>query len=144
VTRHAAAFLLFWVALWWLWQLLVAEWGRYEWVAGAIAATVGAAVAEVAVTRVRARAPFPWAIVRSAPAALGMVFVDFATCMHVLATLREGVFRTTPFEYPDDVPHRTWAMVVADYSPNAYVVDISGGESLTHHLVPRKASQEPA
>ena len=142
--QHAAAFLVVWITLWWAWQLFVGEWGRYEWVAGAIAATVGALIGEIAVTRAGAGATFPWAIVKSAPAALGMVFVDFVTVMKLLVTRPEGVFRTTPFEYPDDIPHRAWAMVVADYSANAYVVDISGGESLTHHLQPRKASQEPA
>src|SRR4051794_23067810 len=123
--KHVAAFLLFWISLWWSWQLFVGEWGRYEWVAGAVAAAVAALIAELAVTEA-GRAAFPWTIVKSAPAALGMVFVDFVTVMRVLVTRREGVFRTLPFEYPDDIPHRTWAMVVADYSPNAYVVDISG------------------
>jgi hypothetical protein len=142
--KHVAAFLVSWITLWWLWQLLVGEWGRYEWVAAAAAAVVAAAVAELAASRAAAHAAFPWSIVTSVPAALGMVFVDFVTVLRVLPTRRVGVFRTTKFEYPDDEAHRAWAMVVADYSPNAYVVDIGGGESVTHHLVPRQASQEPA
>jgi hypothetical protein len=142
--KHVAAFLVWWITLWWLWQLLVGEWGRYEWIAAGAAAAVAAAIGELAATRAAAHASFPWSIVKSAPSALGMVFVDFATVVRVLFTRNTGVFRTTSFEYPDDEAHRAWAMVVADYSANAYVVDIGGGESVTHHLVPRRASQEPA
>ena len=142
--KHAAAFLVFWITLWWAWQLFVGEWGRYQWVAGAIAATVGAAIGELAATRARAHARLPWAIVKSAPKALGMVFVDFATVLRDIARRREGVFRTRDFQYADDDAHRAWAMVVADYSPNAYVIAIDDGETLTHHLTPRAASQEPA
>jgi hypothetical protein len=142
--KHVAAFLVCWITLWWTWQLLVGEWGRYQWVAGAIAATIGAALGELAATRARAHARVPWAIVKSAPAALGMVFVDFATVTRDIFLRREGVFRTRAFQYPDDEAHRAWAMVVADYSPNAYVIEITDGETLTHHLTPRTASQEPA
>jgi hypothetical protein len=65
--------------------------------------------------------------------------------MLVLARRGRGTFRTTGFKLPNDVPHRSWAMVVADYSPNAYVVDIDAdtGTVLTHHLVPRQVSQDP-
>ncbi|HEY3542145.1 MAG TPA: hypothetical protein VGK79_06350 [Gaiellaceae bacterium] len=142
--KHAAAFLLFWISLWWLWQLLVGEWGRYEWYWAAGAATVGALLAELAVTHASARAALPFEILKSAPAALGMVFVDFAIVMSALTRRRGGVFRTTNFRHPDTVPFRAWATIVGDYSPNAYVVDIAGGRTTTHHLVPRQSSQEPA
>lgn len=142
--KHAAAWLLFFVPLWFLWHLFAGEWNRYEWIAASVTSAAAATIGALAVDRVDARARFPLAIVTSIPAALGMVFVDFVTVMRCLLTRREGVFRRTRFEYPDDVAHRTWAMVVADYSANAYVIDISEGESLTHHLVPRKASQKPA
>jgi hypothetical protein len=142
--KRVAAFLVLWIVLWWGWQLFAGEWGRYQWVAGAIAATVGAALGVLALERVGGGAPFPWAIVKSIPAALGMIFVDFVTVMRVLPGRREGVFRTTEFQYPDDIPHRTWAMVVADYSANAYVFEIEDGKSFTHHLVPRDSSQKPA
>jgi len=142
--KHVAAFLLFWISLWWLWQLLVGEWGRYEWYWAAGAATVGAFLAELAVTNAAARAALPVEILKSVPSALGMVFVDFAIVMLALARRRSGVFRTTKFRHPDTVAYRAWATIVGDYSPNAYIVDISDGESTTHHLSPRRASQEPA
>jgi hypothetical protein len=142
--RHVAAFLFFWLAAWWLWQLFAGEWGRYQWFYGAGAATVAAAIAELAVTRASARAHFPWEIVKSAPSALGMVFVDFGIVMWALVRRREGTFRTVSFEYPDTTPYRAWATIVADYSPNAYVLDISDGKTVTHHLVPNPPSQEPA
>jgi hypothetical protein len=144
VRNHVAAFLLFWITLWWLWQLLVGEWGRYEWLYAAGAAAVAAAIAELGATRAGAHAAFPWRIVKSAPSALGMVFVDFAIVMRALVARRTGTFRTTPFEHPDTEAVRAWAMVVADYSPNAYIVDISGGETLSHHLVVNPPSQSPA
>lgn len=142
--KHAAAFLLLWVPLWWLYQVLVGEWGRYPWEYGAGTATVGAAVAELALTRSGARARFPWEIVKAAPSALGMVFVDFGIVMWALVRRREGVFRTTTFRHPDTTAHRAWATIVGDYSPNAYIVDISDGETETHHLVRNQPSQEPA
>jgi hypothetical protein len=142
--KHVAAFLVFWVTTWWLWQLLVGEWGRYQWFYAAGAATVASVVAELAVTRADAHAAFPFEILKAAPAALGMVFVDFAIVMWALAHRRRGVFRTTNFRHPDTVRFRAWAMVVADYSPNAYVVDISNGKTTTHHLVRNQPSQDPA
>ena len=142
--KHAAAFLCFWITLWWTWQLLVGEWGRYQWIAGAIAATIAAALGELAATRGHAHVRLPWAIVKSAPAALGMVLVDFATVTRDILLRREGVVCTRDFRYPDDEAHRAWAMVVADYSANAYVLEIEDGKTVTHHLTPRTASQEPA
>lgn len=142
--KHVPAWLLFFVPLWFLWHLFAGEWNASEWIAASLTSAAAATIGTIAVERTDARARFPVAIVRSAPKALAMVFVDFVTCMGALFTRREGVFRRTPFDYPDDFSHRAWATIVADYSPNAYVIDISGGESLTHHLVPRKASQEPA
>jgi hypothetical protein len=142
--KHAAPFLLFFLTLWWLWQLLAGEWGRYQWLYGLGAAVVAAAIAELAATRAGAHAAFPWEILKSAPSALGMVFVDFAIVMRALVQRRNGVFRTTPFDHPDTEGMRAWAMVVADYSPNAYIVDISGGETISHHLVENPPSQSPA
>ena len=142
--KHAAAFLLFFVALWWLWQLLSGEWSHYEWIAAAGGAVVAAVLAEVAVSRTNGRARFPLAILRAAPQAFAMVFADFATVMVALPRRQRGVVRRTKFRYPDDEPHRTWAAIVGDWSPNAYVIDIADGESTTHHLVRRDASQRPA
>jgi hypothetical protein len=142
--KHVAPFLLFFLTLWWLWQLLTGEWSRYEWVAGAIAAVVAAALAELAVSRTSGRALVPLAVLTGVPSALGMVFVDFATLMLALVRRREGVLRETPFAHPDDEAHRAWAAIAGDWSPNAYIVDVADGRTLSHHLVPRDASQRPA
>lgn len=142
--KHVAAFLLFGISLWWLWQLITGEWSRYEWIWGAGAAIIAAAIAELAASRTGAHVSFPWEIVKSVPLALAVVFVDFGRIMWALAARREGVFRTTTFPHPDNERFRTWATIVGDYSPNAYIVDISDGKTLTHHMLPRKQSQEPA
>lgn len=142
--KRAAAFLFFFVALWWLWQLLSGEWSRYEWVAGAIAGVIAAALAVLAVSRTSGTAPFPLAVLKGAPSAFGMVFVDFCIVMFALVQRRKGVVRNTKFPHPDTEAYRTWAAIVGDWSPNAYVIDISDGTSTTHHLVRREQSQRPA
>jgi multisubunit Na+/H+ antiporter MnhE subunit len=142
--KRAAAFLLFFLPLWWLWQLLTGEWSRYEWVAGAIAAVIAAAIAVLAVTRTSGTAPFPLEVIRGAPSAFGMVFVDFCIVMVALVQRRRGVVRRTTFPHPDTEAYRTWAAIVGDWSPNAYVIDIADGSSVTHHIVPRDPSQRPA
>jgi len=142
--KHAAAFLLFGLTFWWLWQLLTGEWSRYEWVAGAIAAVIAAVLAELVVTRTDGRAPFPTAVLTAAPKACAMVFADFATIMLVLARRQGGVVRHTKFPHPDDRAHRTWAAIVGQWSPNAFIIDISDGRTTSHHLVRRDASQRPA
>jgi hypothetical protein len=142
--KHAAAFVLFFVTLWWLWQLLVGEWSRYEWIAALGAAAVASAITELAVTRTRGRAPLPSAVVKGAPSALGMVFVDFAIVMWALVQRREGVVRRTKFPHPDTEAFRTWAAIAGDWSPNAYVIDIADGTSVTHHIVVNEPSQRPA
>jgi hypothetical protein len=142
--KHAAAFLLFGITLWWLWQLLTGEWSRYEWVAGGIAAVIAAVLAELVVTRTKGRARFPTAILAAAPKAFAMVFADFATIMLVLARRQRGTLRHTKFPHPDDEPHRVWATFVAQWSPNAFIIDITDGQTTSHHLVRRDASQRPA
>jgi hypothetical protein len=142
--RYAAPFFLFFLTLWWLWQLLTGEWSRYEWVAGAAGATVAALLAVIAVAHTNGSAPLPAAVIKGAPSALGMVFVDFAIVMWALVTRRAGVTRTTEFPHPDTEAFRAWAAIAGDWSPNAYVIDIADGVSTTHHLVPRDPSQRPA
>lgn len=143
--KHAAAFCVWFVVLWWFWQVLVGEWSKYEWIAAAAASLAAAAIAELARVRGGVREPLPWRVVKATPAALGMVFWDFATVMLVLGRRGSGRFRRTTFKLPNDAPHRAWAMVVGDYSPNAYLVDIDeqDGKVLTHHLVVRQKSQDP-
>ena len=46
--RHVAGWLIWWIALFWLWMLVAGDWNLIEWVAAASAAAVGATIAEVA------------------------------------------------------------------------------------------------
>lgn len=144
--KHAAAFFVWFVVLWWLWQLLAGEWNATEWIAGAGAAVIAGAIAEAARHRAGAAPGAPVQLIRSAPSALGMVFVDFALVMWALFLRRGGSFRTTDTDAAGDEQQRAWATYLATISPNAYVIDIDAetGSVLTHHLVPLQASQDPA
>lgn len=142
--KHAAAFLVWYVVLWWLWQALAGVWNHYNWLFAAGGALVAAALGELAATRTRGRARVPLEILSAAPAALGMVFVDFAIVMYALVRRCEGVTRETRFRRPDNLRFRAWATIVADLSPNSFVIDLANGRSLTHHLVPNDRSQSPA
>lgn len=130
--KHVAAFFLFFVPLWWLWQLLSGEWNHYEWIAGTGAAAVGATLGELARSRAEAHGSTTASTVASIPSALGMVFVDFGIVMWALCTGRSGTFR------PADAAG-AWPAYIATLSPNAYV---TGGRT-THHLVPVQKSQDP-
>jgi hypothetical protein len=141
--KHVAAFLLWYVVLWWLWQALSGVWNHYNWLFAAGGALVASAIGELAVTRAGGRARMPFAILAGAPSALGMVFVDFAIVMYALVRRRKGVVRETPFEHPDTESFRAWATIVADWSPNALVIDVADGRSRTHHLIPNDPSQSP-
>lgn len=142
--KHVAAFLVWYVCLWWLWQVLAGVWNHYNWLFAAGGTLVASAIGELAATRTGGRAPFPVPILLSAPSALGMVFVDFAIVMYALVRRREGVTRERRFEHPDSERFRAWATIVADWSPNALVIDVGDGKSVTHHLIPTDASQSPA
>jgi len=75
--KHVLPWLAWWVALFWLWLLLVGQWNREQVVAAAIAATIAASVAELARTRTGLSAPLPLRLLADVPPALGMVVVDF-------------------------------------------------------------------
>ena len=142
--KHAAAFLVWYVVLWWLWQALAGVWDHDNWLFAAGGALVASAVGELAAARTKGRARFPLSLLSSAPSALGMVVVDFAIVMYALVRRREGVIRETRFEHPDTEPFRAWVTIVADWSPNALVIDVGDGRSRTHHLIPHDPSQSPA
>jgi len=142
--KHAAPFLLFFVVLWWLWQLLTGEWNHYEWIAGAAAAAGAAVLAELAAARTDGRAPLPAGVLKGVPSALGMILVDFAIVMAALVRRRRGVIRKTAFPHRDTESFRAWAAIVGDWSPNAYIVDVTDGMTTTHHLVEHEPSQRPA
>lgn len=154
--KHVAAWLGMWIALFWLWQLLAGEWNRIEWIAGASAATVAASVGELARTRagVSLRIPLDW--LPRAATAIPMILVDFGIVMWALGAslvrreVVRGAFRSHEFpaggDDPTSVGVRTWANLTANYSPNAYVVEIEQERQLVllHDLVPFRKSEEPA
>jgi hypothetical protein len=132
-------------------MLLTGEWNHYEWIAATAAATIGATVGEIAVdsARARVRVPLRW-LLRGWSAFL-VVFSDFAIVMWVLirsAAKREvarGEFRTQKFGR-STAGTRVWRNLLANYSPNAYVVDIDREREvvLLHDLIPLRKSEEPA
>jgi hypothetical protein len=154
--RRVAAWLLWWIALFWLWMLLVGEWNRIEWIAGACAATIGASVAEYMRWALDLRFRIPLDRVPTVATALAMVFVDYGIVMGVLfrslarRKIHRGRFIARDFAAGGDSPrafgNRGWTTLVANYSPNAYVVDIDQERDLVllHDLVPFRKSEEPA
>jgi hypothetical protein len=154
--KHVGPWIASWLALFWLWLLLVGEWNRQEWIAAACAATIAATLAEVARSRaqVHARVPLRW-VAKAASVPL-MIFVDFGIVVWALlasAARREvvrGVFRSHEFPAggadPASQGIRAWTAVAATYSPNAYVIELEPERqlALVHDLVPYRRSEEPA
>lgn len=151
--KHVVPWLAWWLALFWLWFLLVGEWNRVEIVAAAIAAAIAASLAELARVRTRFTARLSLRDVGVLPKALGMVFVDFGILVWALlvsiarrrAVRGEFVSRRADSALTRGVGPRAWTVLVAAYSPNAYVVDLDPEtrQVLLHDLVPHRASEEP-
>ena len=153
--RHVAPWLAWWLALFWLWFLLVGEWNREEVVAAAIAATVAATLAELARERTGFVARLRVSDLAVLPRALGMVFLDFGILVWALLVsvarrrIVRGEFVSREVERGSAVTRgvgpRAWAVLVSAYSPNAYVVDLDPETRrvLLHDLVPYRASEEP-
>jgi hypothetical protein len=141
-----------WVAwfgvLWWFWMLLVGEWNHFEWIAATAAAGVASVVGEIARTAAGATMRIPGTWLKRGWSALLVVFSDFAIVLAALLRRRSGTFvrRPAPAEGPSDeaVGIRVWTNLLADYSPNAYVIGMDDGETLLHDLVERRKSEEPA
>jgi hypothetical protein len=155
--RRLGAWCVWWLALFWLWMFLVADWNTIEWVAGACAATVCATVAEL--IRGAARQPLSVPVERLRASALvpPVVVADFAIVIWALVQsvarrrVTRGVFITRPFDPgPKTTPRgwarRAWTVWLAGFSPNAYVIEIDEerGTVLLHDLVPWRRSEEPA
>jgi hypothetical protein len=153
--KHVLPWLAWWVALFWLWLLLVGQWNREQVVAAAIAATIAAFVAEFARTRTGLSAPLPLRLLVDVPPALGMVVVDFGILTWALLAglarrrivrgklvLRERPRGSWVTQGPGP---RAWTVLVASFSPNAYVVDVDPEERrvLLHDLVPHRKSEDP-
>ena len=154
--RHVGAWLLWWIALFWLWMLLVGEWNTQELVAAAVAATIVATAAEFIRTTLGVRFRIPLRLVPALATALAMVLVDFALLMAALVRsvvarrVVRGRFVVRELEAGGDEPQsfgrRAWTILIAGYSPNAYVIDIDSERNrvLLHDLVPFRKSEEPA
>jgi hypothetical protein len=152
--KHAVPWLAWWLALFWLWFLLVGEWNPQEWVAAAVAATIAASLAELARTRTGFRARLPLRALADLPQALGMVVVDFGivTWALVSSVARGRVVRGRLVSRELEtaaaargVGPRAWTVLVASYSPNAYVIDVDPETRivLLHDLVPNRRSESP-
>jgi Na+/H+ ion antiporter subunit len=149
--RHVVAWVVWWIALFWLWLLLVGEWNREQVVAAALAATIAGAGAEFARKRTGFEAPVPLRILAAVPQALGMVVVDFGIVSWALfaSVVRRRVVRGEFIERVSPVAHgtgpRAWAVLVSSYSPNAYVVELDPETRrvLLHDLVPHRKSESP-
>jgi hypothetical protein len=153
--KHVVAWIAWWVALFWLWLLLVGQWNREEVVAAAIAATIAASLAELARVRTGFSARIPLRAVADLPQALGMVVVDFGILVWalVVSVARRRAVHGELFsrELTDrrravGTGPRAWTTIVASYSPNAFVLDIDPKTRLVllHDLVRHRASEEPA
>jgi hypothetical protein len=155
--RSALPWLLWFVAVFWLWLLLVGEWDRIELIAAACAAAVTATIAEPLRRSARVHLGVSVDVVRRSALVFPMVFVDFALLVAVLArslAARSVVrgryvrrsFDPGPKTTPRGAARRAWTVLLAGYSPNAYVVDVDveGGTVLVHDLVPHRSSEEPA
>jgi hypothetical protein len=153
--KHVGPWLAWWLALFWLWFLLVGEWNREEVVAAAIAAALAASLAEVARARTGFAARIPLRDLAVLPQMLGMVFVDFGILVWALlvSVVRRQVVRGKLVvreiqggrAVSRSVGRRAWTVLVASYSPNAYVVDLDPEtqQVILHDLVPHRASEEP-
>ena len=152
---NAGALLAWWIALFWLWLLLVGEWDRYEWIAGAGAGALAATAAEVVRRSASLSVRVPLRRVAQAWRIPFMVFADFGLLAYALARTVagrravHGVFRADRFPAGGDDPRslgtRAWLTITATYSPNSYVVDISRKHDtvLVHQLVRRPGSEPP-
>jgi hypothetical protein len=153
--KHVLPWLGWWVALFWLWLLLVGQWNREQVVAAAIAATIAAFVAELARTRTGLSAPLPLRLLVHVPQSLGMVVVDFGILTWALLAgiARRRIVRgkLVSRERPrgswvtQGPGPRAWTVLVASFSPNAYVVDVDpeARRVLLHDLVQYRRSEDP-
>jgi hypothetical protein len=138
-------------------MLFVGRWGKTDAVAGAVVAVVAATLAERGrrAARVHPRLALE-RFGRSATMPL-IVFADFGVVTYALAAsiarrrVVRGRYLARDFAAgskttPEGVAHRAWTVLLAGYSPNAYVVDIDPEENvvLVHDLVVWRRSEEPA
>jgi hypothetical protein len=153
--KHVLPWALWWVVLFWLWLLLVGAWNREQVVAAAIAATLAASLAEFARARTELGAALPWRVLAEVPPTLGMVLVDFGIVVWALVAgvarrrIVRGEFVSRELPRGSWVTRgtgsRAWTVLVASFSPNAYVVDVdpAARRVLLHDLIRYRRSEEP-
>jgi hypothetical protein len=129
-------------------MLLVGEWNHYEWIAATAAAAVAATIGEVARTAADVHARIPLATLRTGWSAFPVVFTDFFRVMRGLVQRPAGrsVRHSGPAagDDPQSVGVRVWVNLLANYSPNAYVIGLDDGEASLHDLYQRRQSEKPA
>lgn len=139
--RHVLIWLAGWIAFFWLWQLLTGEWNHQEWIAGAAAATVAATIGEVARTVGGTSVRVPWRALAASGNAFPQIFVDFAIVMWALARRKRGRVHTRKTDPRDSC---AWIAYAAQFSPNAFVIDIDDEHVTLHDLYPNRKSESPA
>lgn len=145
--RHAAAWLAWTAALFWLWLLLAGDWNRVEFVAAVTAAALAGAVAEAGRARLGARlglAPRELAAAWRTPLQIAVDFGILAWALVLSAARREvvrGGFHERRLE-PGSGGLSEWA---ATLSPNAYVVELDRHAKtvLVHDLLEHRHSESP-
>ena len=155
--RHLGAWTAWWFALFWLWLLLTGDWNRIELIGAACGAAVAATIAELIRDAARQPLPVPLERLRAAASVLPIVFADFGVVIWALVRslaarrVVRGAFVTREFDAgakttPRGQAHRAWTVLLAGFSPNAYVIDIEPEAQtvLLHHLVPNRRSGSPA
>jgi hypothetical protein len=147
-----------WVfGLFWLWMLLIGSWNSHEALIGAVLAGVAGAIAEQARRAAGVSIRVDGERLRAGATAPLVVFADFGILTYAL--LRSlltrdpvrGRYLARPADTgakttPGGAAYRAWTVLLAGYSPNAYVVDLSPDEDtvLVHDLIPWRPSEEPA
>ena len=154
--KHVFAWASWWIALFWLWLLLVGEWNREQLVAAALAAAIAAGAAELARSRTGSGVRFPLSLVTDVPQALAMVVADFGIVVWALVAsvarrrIVRGEFVSRELDRGSWVARgagsRAWTVLVASFSPNAYVVDVDPETRrvLLHDLIRNRKSERPA
>jgi hypothetical protein len=145
--KHVLAWLVAWAALFWLWLLLAGDWNRIEWIGAASCATVAATIGEIARTRTGWEPRFPPAAVAASWNVVPQIFVDFGIVMWVLlrsVARREVVRGRVHTRKTDPRGSRAWTNYAAQFSPNAFVIDIDDERVVLHDLVMNRDSEAPA
>ncbi len=143
--RLAAGFVWWWVALFWLWLLVAGDWNRVELVGAACAGAAGAILAVCGQQLVGATVRPASGAFRGAWSVPVAILVDAGILLRCLVRRDvEGTFVVRRVDLRG-ASERAWTVLVAGYSPNAYVVDVDPerGEALLHDLVPRRSSESP-